>query len=386
MNEFNEKLSKYYTLKNNYRENVEKLKTNLFEKKELSKKEKRKLFSEKQPQCINCFRDVGTIFEIENQDITKILKAKCGDKINPCPLNLELKMGYYLLYTEDFKNALEKINNLKVQIILLKNNLMFHYGNKIEMMKKFNEIKEELVSEIELYEFSLSQYDKFLQLKDKERNHNHILNEIENAVDFFQSKCKEYINDPSKLLLEEIINIYLQQIIPLIEEKHKNNYHLIKTIYDIENIEMIIETPEIIHWVEGMPIAKKTEEKEGKEKMKKPKEKTDKPKKVKTIKVLEEEKFIKPKKTLKKKIGKILLEEEKKGGEIEETIIKEEPEEEKKGISFVEDKNEIIYEGAIEYPSDYFEQDGEDDEDEDEEDIDKISIGDIVDINFDVME
>ena len=79
------------------------------------------------------------------------------------------------------------------------------------------------------------------------------------------------------MLLEEIINIYLQQIIPLLEEKHKNNYHLIKTIYDIENIEMIIETPEIIHWVEGMPLAKKTEEKEGKIKMKKPKEKTDKP-------------------------------------------------------------------------------------------------------------
>ena len=47
MNDFDEKLTKFYTLKNNYQENIELLKTQLFDKKELSRKEKRKAFLEK---------------------------------------------------------------------------------------------------------------------------------------------------------------------------------------------------------------------------------------------------------------------------------------------------------------------------------------------------
>jgi len=217
-----------------------------------------KAFLEKKPKCINCQRNVGTLFENNTTELNKILKATCGDTTAPCPLNLELKLGYYLLYTQDFKNAMEKINQLKLNIILLKNNLLFHYGNKIQLMKKFNELKEELTSELELYDFTLSQYHKFLNLKEKESIHNQLLLDIQSAIEFFQTKCKEYSLNPTHSLIEEIIQIYIQQIVPLIEEKHKNNYHLIKTLYTIENIEMIIEPPEIIHWVEGMP-AKKTE-------------------------------------------------------------------------------------------------------------------------------
>jgi hypothetical protein len=71
MNEFDEKLTKYYTLKNNYLENIEKLKTQLFDKENLSKKEKQKLFLEKKPKCINCHRNVGTIFEVKSIELTK---------------------------------------------------------------------------------------------------------------------------------------------------------------------------------------------------------------------------------------------------------------------------------------------------------------------------
>jgi hypothetical protein len=384
MNQFDEKLTKFYTLKNNYLENIEKLKTQLFDKQNLSRKEKHKLFLEKKPKCINCNRNVGTIFEINSNELTKTLKAICGDTTDPCPLHLELKLGYYLLYNQDFKNATEKINKLKLEIILLKNNLLFHYGNKINLMKKFNELKEDLTSEIELYEFTLSQYHKFLNLKEKESIHNQLLLDIQSAVEFLQTKCKEYDIHPTHSLLEEIVTIYIQQILPLIEEKHQNNYHLIKTIYTIENIEMIVETPEIIHWVEGMPAKQKIIKETGETKPK------PKPKKQKTVKILTEEQLakpIKPKKVVKKKIGTIQLQDEEAKGEAEEEKIEEKIEEikeEKRRIQIMEENNDIIYEGGVIYPNDYFEQDGGDPDDED--DIEPLQIGGLFDGNLDAQE
>ena len=47
MEDFNEKLTKFYTLKNNYIENTEKLKTQLFDKENLSRKEKKKIIFRK---------------------------------------------------------------------------------------------------------------------------------------------------------------------------------------------------------------------------------------------------------------------------------------------------------------------------------------------------
>ena len=377
MNEFDEKLTKYYTLKNNYLENIEKLKTQLFDKDKLSRKEKQKLFLEKKPKCINCHRNVGTIFEIKTNELTKTLKATCGDTLEPCPLHLELKLGYYLLYTQDFKNATEKISKLKLEIILLKNNLLFHYGNKINLMKKFNDLKEDLTSEIELYDFTLSQYHKFLNLKEKESINNQLLLDIQSAVEFFQTKCKEYSILPTRSLLEEIINIYIQQILPLIEEKHRNNYHLIKTIYTIENIEMLIEAPEIIHWVEGLPAKKK---------LKKEKTEEPKPKKNKTVKVLTEEQLAKPIKPKKlSKIGTIQLQEEAKGEAEEEEEEKEEEEkeekEEKRRIQIMEDKN-TFHVGTTDYPEDYFHQEEEDDLEDDEFENEPIIIGDLFDGNL----
>ena len=378
MEDFNEKLNKYYTLKNTYQENTTKLKNDISDNPELSRKDKRKIFLEKKPKCINCNRPVGSIFETSNKDLIKTLKAKCGSTIDPCPLNLELNIGYYLLYSRDLKNAEENINKLKLQIILLKNNLLFNYGNKTHIMSEFNRIKDELTSEIDLYEYTLSQYNQYLNINEREKIHNDLLNDISQAIDLFQSKCKEYELTPSHTLLQETIDIYIEQLIPLIEEKNKNNFHIIKTRYNIENLEMILEIPEIISWIEGMPVKKK------KEKEKELKLKPEKEKKVKTVKIIPEDKLVKPKKSLKKKIGTIILEEEPtegKGLEGLKEITDLDDLEERRGIIINEDENEEIYDGAITYPPGYFGE-GEEGEEEGEEDNDKLEFGDYVDNNL----
>jgi hypothetical protein len=371
MEDFYEKLNKYYTLKNNYQENTTKVKNDISDNPDLSRKDKRKLFLEKKPKCINCNRPVGSIFETSITELIKTLKAKCGSTIDPCPLNLELNIGYYLLYSHDLKNAEEKINKLKLQIILLKNNLLFNYGNKTHIMSEFNRIKDELTSEIDLYEYTLSQYNQYLNIHEREKINNDLLNDISQAIELFQNKCKEYELTPSHTLLQETIDIYIEQIIPLIEEKNKNNFHIIKTRYNIENLEMIIEIPEIVSWVEGMPVKKK------KEKEPKPEKKPEKKeKKVKTVKIIPEDKLVKPKRSLKKKIGTIILEGEPTEGKgLEDFENSEEISEitdlkdleERKGITINEEQNQEIFDGAVTYPHDYFEGGNMDDEDEEME-------------------
>ena len=66
MNDFDEKLTKFYTLKNNYLENIEKLKTQLFDKENLSKKEKQN-FIEAVVTCLcgNSFKSMSVHGNLE---------------------------------------------------------------------------------------------------------------------------------------------------------------------------------------------------------------------------------------------------------------------------------------------------------------------------------
>jgi transcription elongation factor Elf1 len=85
----------YYELKNRY-ENVF---YNKYVKEivtsNISKKEKKRLFQKlPKPNCVNCNRNVGTIFTIKQNEkgTNRLYKAFCGDISNPCPLNIQIEM------------------------------------------------------------------------------------------------------------------------------------------------------------------------------------------------------------------------------------------------------------------------------------------------------
>ena len=90
--EFQEAVNTFYTLKGQYDEEIEELRHKISKKSNLSNKEKRDEFKKLKPRCVNCNRKVGTIFEVKYDKSTdgRRAKAMCGDRVDPCPLDIEL--------------------------------------------------------------------------------------------------------------------------------------------------------------------------------------------------------------------------------------------------------------------------------------------------------
>ena len=71
-------------------------------------------------RCVNCNKNVGTIFDSKD----RILIAKCGDKSNPCDLDIQIKVGRY-----DTINNIDNSEN----VLNIDNNYTFGKWNESEI-------------------------------------------------------------------------------------------------------------------------------------------------------------------------------------------------------------------------------------------------------------
>ena len=97
-----------------------------------SKREKRVAYSKlPKHECINCKRNVGTIWDIKcvYKDDIKYYKAKCGDLEAPCPLDIQINYGIREDMNKFIKTGLGYIDEIKLNIIKEKNNVIFFDGS-----------------------------------------------------------------------------------------------------------------------------------------------------------------------------------------------------------------------------------------------------------------
>jgi len=74
------------------------------------------------PNCINCSRPVGTLFDRKRQtrDGTKpfvTYLVRCGDLADPCPLHIEIIQNIYRPYRQVKQECIETVNELKRLVI-----------------------------------------------------------------------------------------------------------------------------------------------------------------------------------------------------------------------------------------------------------------------------
>ena len=156
---YDDAINEYYDLKQQYRVSKEKeIQTFLETNDKMSWREKRNLFKSLNYKCINCRRYVGSIFKTTMVEQDRHLIAKCGDHSNPCPLNIEINIGTILSYEYALQIDKEVILDYKKDIIKDKNNLMFGYISSKTAIDRFDKLKAEMVSSIELYEDANKQY------------------------------------------------------------------------------------------------------------------------------------------------------------------------------------------------------------------------------------
>ena len=293
---YKESVDNYYKLKSKYEEQINKIKQNLHNNPKLSIRDKKKLFNEFKPKCISCQRPVGTIFSInynENEDFRSLLSF-CGDRVNPCKLNINLKLDNVETienYIKELDNSIQEDKNI---IIKKKNELLFGYITTENAVNTFEDFKTDLNDSYELKNFLLELLISKTDNEEKKKELNKILSEFyvtiqnisqdikdanadnniqliedtirNNYVDLLMSKQGTSDNPPQIGILEKIRNLkYAYNNVEYDEDTNK--FHLVQKKTTIESLESP-HNNEVISYVFGAFETKAKTKKTGKKETK----------------------------------------------------------------------------------------------------------------------
>lgn len=226
--EINNAINTFYSLKSDYDKQKSDIIRKISKKTHLSRREKQKEFKQTKFKCINCNRPVGTSFGItfDKKRETRIAKAMCGDRINPCPLNIEIDLGRMTNVAKHLEELDKEIADIKQKIVLIKNDIIFGYKTTEDAVTLFNELKDDLSYAMEGYETMLISYvdvyerpDDKKKVQEKEVEVYKDIQEMKGMIaDFDKENNVNYINDA--------VNLYITQLMPKLTEIRNLKYPL----------------------------------------------------------------------------------------------------------------------------------------------------------------
>jgi len=231
--QFIEGLNAYYKLKDGYESAFNKEKNKLISNKDMSWSEKRREFAKLKPKCVNCKRPVKTIFEtIVGEEQERRVVAKCGDRQNPCPLDIVIHLGWIENLKTNIQNDKSEINDLKRNVIVDKNDLLFGYTSSSVAVERFNALKESIEMSTKFVDYYTEIYDGIVnnheldtKLDGLEKNINDNINGIQKLVgDFERTKNTQFVCDA--------VNTYVNEVIPKCSEWIDSKYMVRGIEYD----------------------------------------------------------------------------------------------------------------------------------------------------------
>ena len=303
-----EAIDEFYRLKDKYENGYYEKYVKPIIKSKKSNREKRVEFSRlPKHECINCKRNVGTIFSI-NSDVKKLMKnfkAKCGDIGDPCPLDIQIDYSFRVKMDKEIVNGLSNIEEVKLDIIKEKNNAIFFNKKVVDI---FNDLTEHLKLETEntgvVIETNIIRNDN----PEKKILIKQTIDEFGKGFILpFKQMVKEFDETNNELILNNAVKFYINEMIPKLKEIHmlkydvnmvefdeiNNIYKLIQLPISLESNEYFYNNDKVIKFIRGVKKEKKKTRKE--EIIQKPKNKTKKIKpKVELILADEEEEIVEP--------------------------------------------------------------------------------------------
>ena len=120
-----EALNEYFKMKMKYESQINANKKKIMNNPTLSKREKRSEFLKLKPKCINCKRPGGTKFQVvyfdekssDDFDSYREYRAECGIVVDPCPLEVKIKIGKVDLLPDILSSMEKEIKTYKDKII-----------------------------------------------------------------------------------------------------------------------------------------------------------------------------------------------------------------------------------------------------------------------------
>jgi len=219
-------MNTYYSLKSQYENNFKKEKAKIIGTSELSWREKQREYQKLKQKCINCKRPVGTIFRrqfIEDKDSIHLI-ALCGDRKNPCPLNIDLNVGFTIDMVDAMHNDEKEISKYKKKIIKEKNNLLFGYTNTENAVKIFDEIKEQISLVMQHYEYILQIYMDIINNKEKEEDLKRGQAKFFLVRDNYKKLLENFERTQDTQFVLEAVELYKNEIMPLVAKIQRDTY------------------------------------------------------------------------------------------------------------------------------------------------------------------
>jgi hypothetical protein len=268
---YDDAVNEYYDLKQQYRVSKEKeMQTFLETNEKMSWREKRNLFKSLNYKCVNCRRYVGSIFKINIINEDRHLIAKCGDQSNPCPLNIDINMGTILSYEYSLQIDKEIILDHKKDIIKDKNNLMFGYISSKQAIDRFDKLKEEMVSSIDILESTNNKYLNITNNLEKKEKIIELQQQVYGIINTIKIYIKQYESSNNPALINDAVTLYTEELLGKITELNmlnfaykaveynvdSNTYTLVKKQYSVEEMEINIGADDkVISFVTGISDA-----------------------------------------------------------------------------------------------------------------------------------
>ena len=236
-----EAINEFYKMKDKYETAYkEKYINPLIKAKNTSQKEKRIAFSKlPKPECINCKRNVGTVFSIKHNssDFLRKYTAKCGDANEPCPLNINLHKGTHFTFETEINQNADYIDKYKKNIIKEKYDMMFGYVAEETAIGNFEQLSIELK---EMTNLTGGIIEKNILVNDNPEKAELLKRSIDifgkEYILQFKRMMKEYDESGNEQLANEAVNFYKNEMLPRLKEIQELKYEINVVEYDPEDL------------------------------------------------------------------------------------------------------------------------------------------------------
>ena len=231
----NDCINEFYKLKDSYEQGYKDKYIIPIIKSAKSFKEKRVDYSRLPKQeCVNCKRNVGTIFSITYvvEELSRRFIVKCGDLKDPCPLDIQLMYSERTQLDYETNECMDEMKQLKFNIIKHKNNSLFFLNetqrttsnNVIAIFEKLNdELKREstycgaLLESKMLITYNPAKND-LLKRNNDEFGRGLLLP--------FKSMIHDYMDSKNETIIHNAVEFYVNEMIPKLKRIQDLKYQV----------------------------------------------------------------------------------------------------------------------------------------------------------------
>jgi hypothetical protein len=249
-------LQSYFRIKSSYDTAFTRKKNKIIRNTNISLREKKERVDNIKMKCVLCKRNVGTLFSHKG----KHYRAICGDRAQPCNLNIDLEAGSII----NILSSLEMMQQVYLEdvtnIMKAKLDLLFNFKSEDEVLAEFEQINESLKANNKIIKHYTDLRDDMIESEEKREKLEDLDNGINVLIEEFKKLIAQYKKEKQIAVLKEAMELQQTKLAPLLAERTKTRYayneieqnphdetfHLVQKKYLKNKLEDVIQPAKII--------------------------------------------------------------------------------------------------------------------------------------------